>query len=302
VTEYSVKDVAALFGLQEARLRYWAQTGFIGPSVRRGGRFYYTFQDLIAIKVAKELLDAGLSLQAARKSLDALRATLPHVDRPLTELRITADGNGVIVAGVDAPFVAHSGQVVMTFLVKALSDEAAGIAALPTAVGPAAALPAASKPRPDEPKTGYAAFVAGVAAQDAGDTARAERLYRRAIELDPALAAAWTNLAIAWERRGARGEAREAYERALALDPDQAEARYNLANLLADAGELELAAAEYRRALALAPELADAHYNLALVHAKTGAAALARRHLTRYLELDEASPWAERARAMLAAT
>jgi len=34
---YSTKDVAELFGLTEAKLRYWAQTGFVGPSVRKKG-------------------------------------------------------------------------------------------------------------------------------------------------------------------------------------------------------------------------------------------------------------------------
>ena len=50
---YSVRDVAKLFALQESRLRYWMQTGFVGPTVRKGGRFYYTFRDLCAVKAAK---------------------------------------------------------------------------------------------------------------------------------------------------------------------------------------------------------------------------------------------------------
>ena len=65
--EYSVKDVARIFELQEARLRYWAQTGFVGPSVRRRGRGYYTFKDLIGVRLAKELLDKGLTLQRVRR-------------------------------------------------------------------------------------------------------------------------------------------------------------------------------------------------------------------------------------------
>src|SRR5882672_5357120 len=96
--EYSVKDVARLFDLQEARVRYWAQTGIVGPSVRRSGRAFYTFGDLIGIKVAKDLLEQGLTLQAVRKNLESLRATLPSVERPLTELRIVCDGDRLVVA------------------------------------------------------------------------------------------------------------------------------------------------------------------------------------------------------------
>jgi Flp pilus assembly protein TadD len=48
-----------------------------------------------------------------------------------------------------------------------------------------------------------------------------EALYRwqRAVELDPSYAAAWNNLAIAYEHEGNFEEARKAYEKALSLDP-----------------------------------------------------------------------------------
>ena len=56
---YSIRDVARILAVQESRLRYWMQTGFVGPTVRKGGRFYYTFSDLVAVKAAKDLLAAG---------------------------------------------------------------------------------------------------------------------------------------------------------------------------------------------------------------------------------------------------
>lgn len=48
-----------------------------------------------------------------------------------------------------------------------------------------------------------------------------EALYRwqKAVELDPGYAAAWNNLAIAYEHAGNFNEARKAYEKALSLDP-----------------------------------------------------------------------------------
>ena len=85
--QLSVREVARLFNLPESRLRYWAQTGFIRPSGRGSGRSLYSFRDLIGIKVAKELLAAGLSLQRVRKNLDVLRLKLPEVDEPLARLR-----------------------------------------------------------------------------------------------------------------------------------------------------------------------------------------------------------------------
>ncbi|MGH9163542.1 MAG: tetratricopeptide repeat protein [Vicinamibacteraceae bacterium] len=48
-----------------------------------------------------------------------------------------------------------------------------------------------------------------------------EALYRweRAVQIDPTYAAAYNNLAVAYEHVGAFGKARQAYERALELEP-----------------------------------------------------------------------------------
>ncbi|MCC7417461.1 MAG: tetratricopeptide repeat protein [Acidobacteria bacterium] len=56
-----------------------------------------------------------------------------------------------------------------------------------------------------------------------------EAIYRweRAVELDPTYAAAYNDLAIAYEHEGQLGKARDAYEKALELDPDNVQIRQN---------------------------------------------------------------------------
>jgi type IV pilus assembly protein PilF len=44
--------------------------------------------------------------------------------------------------------------------------------------------------------------------------------FERAADIDPTYAAAYNNLAIAYEHQGDLGNARKAYEKALKLDPD----------------------------------------------------------------------------------
>ncbi len=44
--------------------------------------------------------------------------------------------------------------------------------------------------------------------------------WKKAVELDPSYAAAWNNLAIAYEHEGQFESARDAYEKALKLDPN----------------------------------------------------------------------------------
>jgi Tfp pilus assembly protein PilF len=48
-----------------------------------------------------------------------------------------------------------------------------------------------------------------------------EAAYRweKAVEIDPTYAAAWNNLAVAYEQQGNFDKAREAYEKAVTLDP-----------------------------------------------------------------------------------
>lgn len=297
---YSIRDVAKLFAVQESRLRYWMQTGFVGPTVRKGGRFYYTFRDLCAVKAAKDLLAAGLSAQKVRKNLEALRRSLPGDAHPALRMRICSDGETVVALADDVAFVPATGQVVMAFNLPSLGGQIAEV--LPASRNEVAAVPQLVADDATEANLGptaYTCFVEACAAEDRGDLEEAAALYARALDIDPQLAAAMTNLGNLRHRTGDTAGARAMYERALMHDPSQAEARYNLGNLLEDLGEHDLAIAELKRVTQSAPDFADAHYNLGLALVRVGGTAQARRHLQRYLELDAASEWASRAREYL---
>jgi tetratricopeptide (TPR) repeat protein len=300
-TTYTFAAAAKILGLPETRLRYWAQIGFVGPSARRAGKPVYSFQDLVSVKAAKELTDRGFKPAEIRKAIDGVRASLPHVDRPLERMRVAFDGAKLVVVDEGNAFEA-TGQKLFDFGLQEL------------------ARPGAPKPAPGAPvatlevhadlaaapagRSAYEWFVEGTRAEMHGGPegeAKAERCYQEALSLDPGLAAARTNLGSLAYRRGDVAAAREAYETALSLDPDQPEARFNLANLVLENGDLELAVAELRRVLQAAPEFADAHYNLAVALERLGGRAAARVHLEQYLSLEpESAPWADQARALIA--
>jgi len=295
---YSTRDVSRILAVQESRLRYWMQTGFVGPTVRKGGRFYYTFTDLVAVKAAKDLLATGMSLQRVRKNVEALRHVLPGDTHPTTKLRVCCDGETIVALADDAAFQPIGGQVVMAFTVPSFGEHVIETLALPRA----SAVPAPVEDAPTEANggtTAYRHFVEACAAEDRGDSQTAEHLFRLAIELEPHMAAGLTNLGNLVYRQGELHEARGLYERALEHDPAQPEARYNLANLLEDLGETELAISELRRVCAATPEFADAHYNLGIMLAQVGGTTQARQCLERYLELDGQSDWAHHARTFL---
>jgi tetratricopeptide (TPR) repeat protein len=299
---YSIRDVARILAVQESRLRYWMQTGFVGPTVRKGGRFYYTFCDLVAVKSAKDLLAADVPLQKARKAVEGLRKALPADTHPTSRLRLCSDGNTIVALADDVAFEPIGGQVVMAFNLPAFGVHVAEVLAMPRVDPNDPAAPHEVTDNPTEAHggtTAYRMFVEACAAEDRGDSELAEHLFRQAIDLEPNMAAALTNLGNLVYRQGEVEEARRLYERALEHDPNQAEARYNLANALEDLGEIEAAVTELRKVCAQAPDFADAHYNLGLLLAQLGGAAQARQHLERYLELDAQSDWATHARQYL---
>jgi tetratricopeptide (TPR) repeat protein len=295
---YSIRDVSRILAVQESRLRYWMQTGFVGPTVRKGGRFYYTFSDLVAVKAAQDLLATGMPLQRVRKNIEALKQALPGNTHPMTKLRVCCDGETIVALADDVAFQPIGGQVVMAFNVPSFGEHVLATLALPRVE----AVPVPIEDHPTDAHGGSAAyryFVEACAAEDRGDSQAAEHLFRLAIDLEPHMAAALTNLGNLVYRQGELAEARGLYERALDHDPAQPEARYNLANLLEDLGETELAISELRRVCSAAPEFADAHYNLGIMLAQVGGTTQAVQCLERYLELDGASDWARHARTFL---
>ena len=108
---FSSRQVCRLTGLSARQLRYWQQTGLLSPSASTpGGHARYSFTDLIALKGARRLLDAGVSLQRIRKCLHSLTRFLPQLQTPLRELSLVVTGDVVLVLHAAGAFDALSGQ------------------------------------------------------------------------------------------------------------------------------------------------------------------------------------------------
>jgi len=108
---FRAREASQIVGVSRRQLQYWAHTDLVRPSVQtRGGHHRYTFQDLVALKATRRLLDAGVSLQRIRTSIQALRRILPTVEHPLAELVLVATGDVVLVFREGTAFEAVSGQ------------------------------------------------------------------------------------------------------------------------------------------------------------------------------------------------
>jgi len=108
---FSRQQVLKLTELSSRQLSYWRKTGLVCPqSITPGGHARYAFTDLVALRTAKRLLDAGVSLQRIRKCLDSLTRFLPSADRPLVELSLVVTGDVVLVFHGERAFDALTGQ------------------------------------------------------------------------------------------------------------------------------------------------------------------------------------------------
>jgi len=93
---YRAPEVAKLVGISYRQLDYWARTGLVTPSLRDAGgsgtQREYSFQDILVLKVIKNLLDTGVNLQRIRKAIGFLREHLHEAPHGLT---IMSDGDKI---------------------------------------------------------------------------------------------------------------------------------------------------------------------------------------------------------------
>lgn len=249
----------------------------------------YTFRDLLALRAASALLDAGASVRQIRDTLVALRRQDPDLKQPLAEVRLVVDGGRLIAQSDRVRFDPRTGQTVLDL--QTVDLEKAAAATLVTGLV-----------RPMAPPVEQAETWFERASEKESDPAHWEEAidaYRRVVEIDPTYAAAWNNLGLLLHRMGEYDNAQAAYTTALTQDERCCQAAYNLGSLHEDRGDVELAIRQYRLALELAPDYADAHFNLAAALSRAGRASDALRHWQRYVELDAGSPWARIARAHL---
>ncbi len=249
----------------------------------------YAFRDLLALRAASALLDAGASVRQIKQALAALRRQDPGLEQPLAELRLVLDGDRLLAQSDRVRFDPRSGQLVLAL-------DSGGLEAAATATLRSGLV------RPLAPPVEQAETWFERASEWDGDPAQWEDAidaYRRVVTIDPTYAAAWNNLGLLLHRMGRYHEAQEAYAAALEQDPRCCEAVYNLGSLNEDRGAIEEAIEDYRRALDLSPDYADAHFNLAGALSRAGRGDEAVRHWQRYLDLDAGSPWARIARAHL---
>ncbi len=253
-------------------MRELARAGLCTPA-RRGRSYAFSFQDLVVLRAAQGLLRRKVPAARVRRALSALIHELPE-NRPISGLRIYADGRDVAVRDGAAAWLPESGQTVLNFDVDELAERVEELGS-----------GAAQERRPvDAAARAQQEFQRALDTQDA-DPVEACAAYRRALELDPELVEAYVNLGRLTHQLGDAQEAARIYALALEASPDDPIVHFNLALALEDSRGAGPAAHHYECALRLDPDFADAHYNLAGLCEQLGREADALRHYHAYKKL-----------------
>ncbi|MDD5660038.1 MAG: MerR family transcriptional regulator [Actinomycetota bacterium] len=114
---YKSQDVCKITGLTYKQLDYYDRTKFLSPSVNQalgyGTKRMYSFNDLLKLKVVKNLLDAGISLHKIRKTKKYLEMTGNGGDDFL-KVTLISDGTTVYACYSDKEIIdtLNSGQAV----------------------------------------------------------------------------------------------------------------------------------------------------------------------------------------------
>lgn len=271
---FTTRDVARLLGLSPTQVRSQARAGFLSPLRGPRNDYRFSFQDLVLLRTARELARAQVPPHRIRSALRGLARQLP-VGRSLSEIRITAEGQAVLVHDGGNAWNPESGQLQINFTIPELPKRQRPRAhKLATAPEPVGAVTAAD-------------WFDRALGLEAISVEAAHHAYAQALSLDPCFWDAHVNLGRLLQLAGRCIEAIGHYRLALRGGTNDPTAAFNLGTALEEQREWGAALAAYRHTIRVDPGFADAHFNLARLYEQLGRRAAALRHLRTYRLLSQ---------------
>ena len=270
-------------GLKPNQVRHYVRRDLLQPLRGRRGEYRFSFQDVVMLRSAKELLDAQVPVRKTNRILLDLKARSSG-SRPLSSVRVQAEGSRVLVRDGNVSWDAETGQGNL-----ALPAEAPANTPGPDlgAVDNVATLTPGEAPitvRELHELSSDDWYNLALDLEEA-DPKRAPEAYRRAIALDSSNADALVNLGRLFQLKGNLKQARSQYQQALDVQPDHQLANYNMGTIFDELDQHATATRYYLKA----HRIPDAHYNLARLYEVSGNELAALRHMREYRRLREDS-------------
>lgn len=278
---YTRSEVERMVGVTRRELDYWTRLRLVIPLSRWGERFF-SFSDLVALETIKRLAARKVPARRIRRAMVALETSLGGAASPLSKMRISTNGQEVVVhppATHGHPFEPLTGQFVLDFDTQDLAKKVHTLASRSAEEWFEMGMILDTKPESLE---------------------QAVEAYKHAVQSAPDWIEAHINLGTCYYQLNRLRPARDEFEAAVKLEPDHSLAEFNLGCVLEQLGETDLAIPHLLHSVELSPELPEAHLNLALIYEKRGQMEESIRRLGLYLRYDPGGPWAEFARGRIA--
>jgi tetratricopeptide (TPR) repeat protein len=242
VSTFSTRAAARILAVSPDRIRYWVKRRLVQPGVKRGRRYRFVFNDLLLMRMAKELLPSRRHLQPLQRCVERVRE-LVDPSRPLTSLRLENDSGLIVVRDGEVIFEADSGQLRLQFSAPPLSgkleegfgparvrerfEEAKRIAES----DPFRALTLYSDLLGREPRNFDLHMRMAALLEDESDSAGALRHLLGAAMLVPTNGEVHMRLGLLYRKREDEGNALQSFLRAIECDPVSITAHRNVAEL-----------------------------------------------------------------------
>ncbi|HSC55992.1 MAG TPA: tetratricopeptide repeat protein [Nitrospira sp.] len=260
--EYSAADLRRILRLDASQLRACLRAALL-PIPRGASSCSYSFQNLVVLRTAKGLTEAGVSVGRIRKILECLERQLGE-ETAISSLKIYASGKRVVVWDGASRWQPDSGQFLLNFETGQM-------------LAPRRLPPSRSTKEGSDREAAQRWFQRALAFEDSSPE-EALQAYQEAIRLHPAFTDAHINLGLLHHNLGNLEDAEACYRRAVEQDPKLALAHFNLGVVLEDRHKWSAAISAYQEALKHAPDFLDAHCNLAQLFETLGRKRDAFRH------------------------
>lgn len=271
LARYTTRQIAGLLEVSPSRIYAYIRSDLVKPLRGQRNEYRFSFQDLVLLKTAHQLYESGIPTSRIRRNLKKLRSYLPE-GRPLTTVRIWADGRQVIARHDAELFHPESGQILFDF----------GVSELAAQLTPLDRENISQASREIDEADSWYDFGCEIEVSSSDEAIKA---YQEALRLDPEHYGAHLSLGLLLHESGALDEAEIHYRMALELYPDEPLAAYNLGVVLQDQLRYSEAIKAYLQALRLDSRLKEAHFNLFHIYDRLGEKGPAIRHLAAYRRL-----------------
>ena len=254
---FSTRTAARILAVTPERIRYWVKRNLVRP-LNLGGRNYrFAFNDLLEMRMAKELLSTRQHIDPIQRTLERVR-TLVDPERSVTSLKLVNDEGRIVVRDGPSLIEAETGQLIFDF------ERSYQPGKVEDGFGPARV-----RERFEEARR--------VADED---PLKALTIYSELVGREPGNFEAHIRLATLLEREGDLSGALRHLLGAAAIIPASAEVHLKLGLLYRKKEEYQNALLSFQRTLECDPANVEAHRNAAEMYEAAGRKRDSQRHLS----------------------